>query len=82
MTTNIVPDFKSERWVGLLGEIIDAPFMDVCRSQIDIQIDGDWRGLQREMEGFHTQVCYGDYLREVGYALKKVGGIEWRNFSG
>jgi hypothetical protein len=33
------------------------------------------------MQGFHVQVCYGDYLREVGYALKKVGKIEWQNFS-
>ena len=52
-----------------------------CRSQIDIAVDGDWRRLQREMEGFHTQVCYGDYLREVGYALKKLGTIEWQSFS-
>jgi len=25
-------------------------------------------------------ICYGDYLREVGYALKKVG-IEWYNIT-
>ena len=25
--------------------------------------------------------CYGDYLREVDYALKKVGAIEWQNIS-
>ena len=34
-----------------------------------------------DMEGFHTQVCYGDYLREVGYALKKLGKVEWENIS-
>jgi len=33
------------------------------------------------MQGFHTQVCYGDYLREIGYALKKLGRLEWQNFS-
>jgi hypothetical protein len=26
-------------------------------------------------------VCYDDYLAEVGYALRKVGGIEWKNYS-
>jgi len=26
-------------------------------------------------------VVYGDYLREVGYALKKLGKIQWENFS-
>jgi hypothetical protein len=28
------------------------------------------------MPGFHWMTCYGDYTREVGYALKKVN-IEW-----
>jgi hypothetical protein len=23
----------------------------------------------------------GNYLREVGYALKKIGTVEWQNFS-
>ena len=37
--------------------------------------------LVREMEGFHAQVVYGDYLKEVGYALKQLKKLEWRNFS-
>ncbi len=48
---------------------------------MDIQIEGDWRKLVAEMEGFHTQVCYGDYLREVGYALKQLGKLQWQCFS-
>jgi hypothetical protein len=44
-------------------------------------VEGDFRRLVLEMEGFHVQVCYGDYLREVGYALKKLGKIEWQNFT-
>ncbi|MBI4324449.1 MAG: hypothetical protein HY674_04225 [Chloroflexi bacterium] len=48
---------------------------------MDIEIEGDWRTLTREMEGCHTVVCYGEYLSEVGYALKKVGGIDWKNYS-
>lgn len=74
--TNIVPDFKSERWVGLLGEIIEAPFMDICRSQIDIRYTCDDRTLAERMPGFHWMSCYGDYMREIGYALKKVQ-VEW-----
>jgi len=76
ITTNIVPDFKSERWVGLAGKIVDVPFMDICRSQIDISFTCDSLELARRMHGFHWMVCYGDYLKETGYALKKVG-IEW-----
>jgi len=78
--TNIVPDFKAERWVGLIGEIVDAPFMDICRSQIDIRFSCDSKTLAERMPGFHWMICYGDYLREVGYACKKVG-IELENLT-
>jgi len=78
--TNLVPDFHCKKWVGCRGKIVDHPFYDICRSQIDLQIDGDWRKLLEDMQGFHWMTCYGDYLREVGYALKKVG-IEWENIS-
>jgi len=78
IVTNIIPDFASKRWVGLLGEIIDAPFMDICRSQIDIRYTCDDRRLAERMPGFHWMTCYGDYMRELGYALKRVG-IEWEN---
>ena len=80
MITNIVPDFAIKRWVGLAGEIIDAPFMDVCRSQIDIRFSCDSKTLAERMPGFHWMICYGDYLREVGYACKKVG-IELENLT-
>ena len=76
--TVIVPDFALKRWVGLRGKIIDAPFMNVCRSQIDIGYTCDDRRLAERMPGFHWMVCYGDYRREVGYALKKVG-IKWED---
>jgi len=36
--------------------------------------------LAEHMPGFHWMVGYGDYLREVGYAIKKVG-ITWDNLS-
>jgi hypothetical protein len=78
--TNLIPDFHCKKWVGCRGKILDHPFYDICRSQIDIEIEGDWRKLLEDMRGFHWMICYGDYLREVGYALKKLG-IEWENIS-
>ena len=71
--TNLVPDFASRKWVGFEGEILDSPFLDICRSQIDVKINGDTERLLREMGGFHWMTCYGNYLQEVGYALRKVG---------
>ncbi|MHC4124235.1 MAG: sugar isomerase [Planctomycetota bacterium] len=80
--TVVIPNFQFTKWFGFRGKILDSPSMPhACRSQIDIAIDGDWQRLLRNMEGFHVQVCYGDYLREVGYALKKIKKIEWVNIS-
>lgn len=73
LVTNLVPDFASTKWVGFEGEIIDNPFLDICRSQVDVAIHGDAARLLREMGGFHWMTCYGNHLREVGYALAKVG---------
>ncbi|HUT08530.1 MAG TPA: twin-arginine translocation signal domain-containing protein [Candidatus Latescibacteria bacterium] len=75
-TTNIIPDFAAKRWLGLHGEIVEAPFLPICRSQIDIRFQCDARTLAKKMPGFHWMTGYGEYAREVGYALKRVG-IEW-----
>jgi hypothetical protein len=76
LTTNIAPDFLSKRWLGLLGEIVEAPFLPICRSQIDISFKCDDRTLAKRMPGFHWMTAYGDHTRELGYALKRVG-IAW-----
>ncbi len=74
--TNIIPDFAFKRWVGLLGEIVDSPFRPICRSQIDISFSCDSLLLAERMPGFHWMTCYGDYIREIGYALRRLG-ITW-----
>lgn len=74
--TVIDPDFDNVRWMGFEGEIIDNPFLDICRSQIDVQIKGDCDRLIAETRGFHWMASYGNYLKEVGYALGKVG-VDW-----
>jgi hypothetical protein len=78
--TVIDPDFASKRWLGFEAEIIDNPFLDICRSQIDVQINGDGEKLIAETRGFHWMASYGNYLKEIGYALKKVG-VDWMNLS-
>ncbi len=70
--TNLVPDFDCKKWVGFAGKIVGNPFLDICRSQIDVQVQGDGKALLREMKGFHWMMSYGNYLRETGYALKKL----------
>ena len=74
--TNIIPDFLVSHYIGLKGRITDNPFMDICRSQIDISFDCDSKTLAKRMPGFHWITGYGDYTRETGYALKRLG-INW-----
>jgi hypothetical protein len=52
VVTNIVPDFASRKWVGFAGKIAANPFLDICRSQIDVQFDCSAETLLREMKGF------------------------------
>lgn len=78
--TVIDPDFDNVRWLGFEAEIIDNPFLDICRSQIDVRIKGNCDTLVAETRGFHWMVSYGDYRKEVGYALGKVG-IDWLDLS-
>ena len=71
--TNLVPDFECREWVGFEGKIVGNPFLDICRSQIEMQILGDRAALLQQMKGFHWMMSYGNFLRETGYALNKVG---------
>jgi len=81
IVTVVIPNLRCTKWQGFRGTIVESPAYPACRSQMEIAIDGDWRRLATEMEGFHTQIIYGDYLREIGYALRKLGKIEWQCYS-
>ena len=80
VVTNIAPDFKSERWMGLLGTIVDAPFLPICRDQIDVGYDVPDQLVAERMPGFHWMTGYGDYMKELGYALRRVN-IAWDNLN-
>jgi hypothetical protein len=78
IVTNIAPDFQAERWLGLSAEIVDHPLLPICRSQIDVRFKAPAETVAERMPGFHWMTVYGDYLREVGYALKRIP-IQWDN---
>jgi hypothetical protein len=80
VVTMVVPDFECRKWVGAKGQVEGNPFHDICRSQIDVTIDGDCQRLVQDMRGFHWMLVYGDCRREVGYAIKHLG-IEWEDVS-
>lgn len=78
--TNLIPDFNFRHWLGFEGQVVDAPFLAICRSQVDVSVKGDLGKLVRQMRGFHWMTSYGSYLKEAGYALRKLG-VEFTNIS-
>ena len=76
----ISPEYTKPRWVGIRGTVRKNPCMAICRSQQDVEIEGDWKRLIPEARNSHWMMAYGDYLREVGYAAHKLG-LTWDNVS-
>ena len=71
--TFISPEFTTGRWVGIRGVVEDNPFYEICRSQQDVRIHGDWKKLMNEVRDSHWMMVYGDYLKEIAYAAPRIG---------
>lgn len=78
--TCIDPEYSSGRWVGLKGKVQANPFLEICRTQQDVAVEGDWHKLLAEVRDSHWMMVYGDWLQEIGYASRKIG-VDWVNIS-
>jgi L-fucose isomerase-like protein len=78
--TMIVPDCSQKYWIGFKGTIDKTTYYDICRSQYDIIINGDWKKFNREHRGFHWMMTLGDCTEKMGYAIRKIG-LNWLNVS-
>jgi hypothetical protein len=78
--TFIDPEYSTGRWLGFKGIIKSNPYYEICRSQQDVEIQGDWKKLIKEVRDSHWMMAYGDYLKELGYATRKIG-IKWVDIS-
>jgi hypothetical protein len=76
----ISPEYTKPRWVGIRGVVRDNPCLAICRSQQDVEIQGQWKRLIPEARDSHWMMVYGDYLREIGYAVRKIG-LAWDNIA-
>jgi len=74
--TFINPEYSTTRWLGFKGTVKGNPFYDICRSQQDVQVQGAWKKLLSEVRDSHWVMAYGDWLKELGYATRKVG-VQW-----
>lgn len=73
LLTIIKPDFEAKHWLAMTGKIVDTPWADTCRAQVEVELNADTQDVLENLRGFHCILAYGDYTREVAYAAKKVG---------
>ncbi|MFC1557773.1 sugar isomerase [candidate division KSB1 bacterium] len=78
--TFIDPEYCTGRWIGFKGTVKSNPFYQICRSQQDVEIQGDWKKLLKEVRDSHWMMAVGDYLKEIEYASRKIG-ISFENIS-
>jgi hypothetical protein len=76
LLTFLDPEYTAGRWVGFRGVVKGNPAYAICRSQQDVQIEGQWRRLTREVRDSHWVAVYGDYLKEAAFAARKLG-LTW-----
>ncbi len=74
--TFLDPQYATGRWLGFTGVIRDNPFYEICRTQQDVEIQGDWKKLLREVRDSHWMMAYGDHVNKMAYAARKIG-IDW-----
>ena len=78
--TFIDPEYATGRWLGMRGTIKANPFHAICRTQQDVEIQGDWKRLLAEARDSHWMMVYGEHLQTIGYAAGKIG-VDWEDIS-
>lgn len=74
--TFIDPQYSTTRWLGFKGIVKANPALAICRSQQDVEVQGNWKRLVSEVRDSHWVMAYGDHLAALGYAARKIG-IQW-----
>lgn len=74
--TFIDPQYSTGRWLGFTGIVRSNPGYEICRSQHDVEIQGHWKKLLNEVRDSHWVMAYGDHIKELAYAARKLG-IQW-----
>jgi hypothetical protein len=76
--TFLDPEYSTTRWLGFKGTVKANPFYDICRSQQEVEVQGNWKQLVSEVRDSHWVMVYGDYLKELGFAARKLR-LQWVN---
>jgi len=72
----IDPEYATGRWIGIRGTVEENPNYAICRSQQDVRLHGNWRKLMNEARDSHWVMAYGNHLKEIEYAARRIG-VTW-----
>lgn len=64
---------KLDRMVVLTGKIVRNTGFASCRTQLELEIDGDVKALAEAYEGRHWALVYGDHSKEIVLANTLLG---------
>ncbi|MCX5646119.1 MAG: sugar isomerase [Phycisphaerae bacterium] len=78
--TFLDPEYSTGRWLGFTGLVKSNPSYEICRSQQDVEIQGDWKKLCNEVRDSHWMMVYGDHVKELAYATRKLG-LQWADLA-
>jgi hypothetical protein len=78
--TFLDPQYCTGRWLGFTGLVKSNPTYEICRSQQEVEIQGDWKKLLNEVRDSHWMMAYGNHVKELAYATRKLG-IQWAGLS-
>jgi L-fucose isomerase-like protein len=78
--TFVDPEYSTGRWLGFTGLVKSNPSYEICRSQQDVEIQGDWKKLIDEVRDSHWMMAYGNHLKELAYVTRKIG-IQWADLA-
>ena len=71
--TFLNPHYSNPRWLTYTGSILSNPNYEICRTQQEVVLDGDWKKLKPEARDSHWTMSFGDYKNEVEYLSRKIG---------
>jgi len=74
------PEYSTNRWLGFRGNVKSNPFYEICRSQQEVEIQGNWEKLKNEVRDSHWVMVYGNYIKEGKYAARRIG-VKWEGIS-
>ena len=73
MTVTGISHDKMDEMIVIRGNIVRNTAFSSCRTQVEIDVEGDIREITENYEGRHWAMVYGDQSRKIQLAGQMLG---------